>query len=191
MPCAEFTSAQLTSHRASRYGARLARLRAVGASSRGTALCVAVRDIMPVSRARASSSEALACYFALRLVAPRRRVAALAPAASSEDALTLLPNDSATAAARSAALGGGANFPKRGSAPRSARLSRAKFAAQRRTRTKSGAVTDLVQGGEGCPLRKRPEPAPLRGGAVTRGASRSVRRELPKRTPLADRARWS
>src|SRR5437667_255539 len=33
MPCAEFTSAQLTSHRASRYGARLARLRAVGASS--------------------------------------------------------------------------------------------------------------------------------------------------------------
>jgi hypothetical protein len=36
---------------------------------------------------------------------------------------------------------------------------------------------------------KRPQPAPLQGGAVTRAARRSGRRELPKRMPRADHAR--
>jgi hypothetical protein len=47
------------------------------------------------------------------------------------------------------------------------------------------------QGGEGCPLKERPEPAPLQGGAVQRAARRRCRRELLKRTSLADPARWT
>jgi hypothetical protein len=50
---------------------------------------------------------------------------------------------------------------------------------------------DLRQGGEGCPLRERPEPARLQGRAVQRAARRRCRRELPKGTSLADPARWT
>ena len=54
----------------------------------------------------------------------------------------------------------------------------------------SARPRDLDRGGEGCPLKERPEPAPPPGGAVQRAARRRCRRELLKRTPLADPARW-
>src|SRR5881396_805370 len=106
MPCAEFTSAQLTSHRASRYGARLPPLTAVSASSRGAGLRFATLDIMPVSRVRASSSAASS----LTRCEPRwtlptygsgvhHRESLATRGAAYEDALTLLPTDSVTAAA--------------------------------------------------------------------------------------------
>jgi hypothetical protein len=60
-------------------------------------------NALPVSRAWVSSSGALACSVALRLAAPRRLAAALAPAAPSEDILTLLPTEIRDDATRSAA----------------------------------------------------------------------------------------
>src|SRR5450756_662768 len=53
-------------------------------------------------------------------------------------------------------------------------------------RSETGAASNLVGGGWGCPLRERPQPAPLPGGAVQRAARRSCRRELPKRIPAPD-----
>ena len=58
------------------------------------------------------------------------------------------------------------------------------------------AVTCLGQGGEGCPLRERPQPAPLQGGVCSEpqgeGAGARLRAgELSKRIPRADRARQS
>ncbi len=46
-------------------------------------------------------------------------------------------------------------------------------------------------GAEGCPLKQRPQPALLPGGAVQRAARRRCRRELLKRILRADQARWS
>ncbi len=152
---------------------------------------LAVLDIVPVSRVRATSSEALACYFALRLVAPRRLTGALAAAASSEDALTLLPNDSVTAAARSAACAARELSQHAGARRAPLGIPVTKFAAQPCTRTKSGAVTDLVLGGAGCPLRKRPEPAPLLGGAVPRSRKASVQARASEEDTPRRPARWS
>jgi len=177
-------------------------------------VCRAVSGSSPVSRAGMSPSGALACCFALRVAAPRGLAAALAAAAPSEDIPTLLPARSCNCSDAKRRDVGSAVFPSRGSAPSEARHpaqtrrasddahgTRGRTTSPRATlpqpplwrtgeRQQNGArCLGLSQGGEGCPLRERPQPAPLQGGAVQRAERRRCRRELPKGTSLADHAR--
>jgi hypothetical protein len=93
-------------------------------------------------------------------------------------ALPLTARRSAPSKARYARVFSGEPFAQRG-----VRGCRAKPTARARM--------DLARGGEGCPLRERPQPASPPGGAVQRAARRRCRRELPKRIALADPARWA
>jgi hypothetical protein len=154
-------------------------------------VCRAVSGSSPVSRAGMSPSGALACCFALRLAAPRGLAAALAAAAPSGDIPTLLPARSCNCSDAKRRDVGSAVFPPRGSAPSEARHpaqtrrasddthrdqgtgTRGRTTSPRATRPQpplgrtgerqqNGArCLGLSQGGEGCPLRERPQPAPL------------------------------